>query len=360
MTQNFHVLSKITAEPPVIPPIEHASAHVLNAPRFERKYARAYLGNPDNRDAVALRRQFARGARQALEEQYWDVVERTIHNRPLEAKLGGDPSVANKIRAFLAVRYYRNGEWDQRIELIAGIPLYARLFFLVRTGHVEEALAEAVQHQAAVEHREASFVAHFKTWIESPERKLPKANRDHLQSTYNGHMLMYGNAQSRVDPFKIALYKLMGRLEPQRRTVEGVTATTEDWLWFQLAMVGAFPRPFSLMLTYFRSTRKKTVEFVLLPKSSWDTARDTLTVPVRKAPGEVSGLVFYSCVGSLKGCVKPLLYLRSALLTISTGCGRSLGTPRDRGRSCPPRHRSGVPRFASRAIQGRDERHDTP
>ncbi|KAJ7176528.1 hypothetical protein C8R46DRAFT_1213101 [Mycena filopes] len=27
ITQNFHVLSKITAEPPALPPIEHASAH---------------------------------------------------------------------------------------------------------------------------------------------------------------------------------------------------------------------------------------------------------------------------------------------------------------------------------------------
>ena len=39
------------------------------------------------------------------------------------------------------------------------------------------------------------------------------------------------------DPFKLALYKLMGRLEPQRRSVVQVTTTTEDWLWFQLAMV---------------------------------------------------------------------------------------------------------------------------
>jgi len=40
-----------------------------------------------------------------------------------------------------------------------------------------------------------------------------------------------------VDPFKLALYKLMGKLDPTKRTVPLVTATTEDWLWFQLAMV---------------------------------------------------------------------------------------------------------------------------
>jgi nuclear pore complex protein Nup93 len=45
-----------------------------------------------------------------------------------------------------------------------------------------------------------------------------------------------------VDPFKLALYKLMGKLDPSKRNVPLVTATTEDWLWFQLAMVFFFPR----------------------------------------------------------------------------------------------------------------------
>lgn len=42
---------------------------------------------------------------------------------------------------------------------------------------------------------------------------------------------------STTDPFKLALYKLMGKIDPSKRTVPDVTITTEDWLWFQLAMV---------------------------------------------------------------------------------------------------------------------------
>ncbi|KAF7315286.1 Nucleoporin-interacting protein [Mycena indigotica] len=137
MSQNFHVLAKITGEPPALPPTEHASAHILNAPTLERKYACVYLGNQETREAAALRRQITNGARQALEEQYWDVLERTIQSRPNEAQLGGDPSIANKVRAFLFVRYYKNGEWEERIELVAGQPLWARLFFLIRTGHYQ-------------------------------------------------------------------------------------------------------------------------------------------------------------------------------------------------------------------------------
>lgn len=34
----------------------------------------------------------------------------------------------------------------------------------------------------------------------------------------------------------------MGKLDPSKRNVPLVTATTEDWLWFQLAMVFFFRR----------------------------------------------------------------------------------------------------------------------
>ncbi|EJF58768.1 nucleoporin-interacting protein NIC96 [Dichomitus squalens] len=231
--QNFHILSKITGEPPSLPPVSHAGAHILNAPLMERKFARAHLGDPESRDAIELRRQIAKGAREALEEQYMDVLERTLQARATEARLGGDPSVANKIRAYVLVRHYRGGQWDDRIDIVAGQPLWAKLFYLVRTGNAEAALEEATKFQSAIEHRESNFLSHFRAWVESPDRRLPKPHRDQLHAAYNAHMLHSSSA----DPFKLALYKLMGKIDPARRSVPQVTVTTEDWLWFQLAMV---------------------------------------------------------------------------------------------------------------------------
>jgi nuclear pore complex protein Nup93 len=117
VVQLFHILAKITGEPPGIPSLAHAGAHILNTPPLERRHARAHLGDPTSREAVELRKQIAAGAREALEEQYLDVVERTVQARPLEACLGGDPSIANRVRAFLLVRYYRGGGWQDRIEV---------------------------------------------------------------------------------------------------------------------------------------------------------------------------------------------------------------------------------------------------
>lgn len=94
---------------------------------------------------------------------------------------------------------------------------------------------------------------YFKAWLDSPDRRfviivlpssllaltsnshsLPKLLRDRFLSEYNQRIRYLTDTS---DPYKHALYKLIGRVELSRRNVPGVTQTTEDWLWFQLSLV---------------------------------------------------------------------------------------------------------------------------
>ncbi|KAJ3858761.1 nucleoporin interacting component Nup93/Nic96 [Lentinula novae-zelandiae] len=189
----FTVLANITQEPPSLPPkLEHAFAHILNSPVFERKYVKAYLTSQT--PAISLRKQIASGAPQ----------------------LGGDPSTANLVRAFCAF----SGS-----ESVKGTPVWAQVFFLVRVGEVSEAFQVLMRLKDAVDAREPGFIDAFRIWAESTERSLPRSIRDQL-----------AGAQTK-DPFKLALYKLVARLDAGRRSIPNVTTTTEDWLWMQFAMV---------------------------------------------------------------------------------------------------------------------------
>ena len=46
-----------------------------------------------------------------------NYVEKTLAAKPTEAQLGGIPTVDNKIRAFLNVKYYKNGSWSGGVEV---------------------------------------------------------------------------------------------------------------------------------------------------------------------------------------------------------------------------------------------------
>lgn len=69
--------------------------------------------------------------------------------------------------------------------------------------------------------------------IDISRNRLSRSERNPLQAAYNSHILH----SPTTDPFKLALFKIIGKLDPARRAVPLVTATTEDWLWFQLAML---------------------------------------------------------------------------------------------------------------------------
>ncbi|GAA5897343.1 linker nucleoporin NIC96 [Sporobolomyces salmoneus] len=201
----------------------------------ERCYASAYLGSSDSIEAVELRRMITDGGKTYLEEQFMNYVEKTLASRPAEANLGGIPSVQNKIRAFLNVKYLKNGNWsNSSLEIANNTPVWARIYYLLRSGHSKEALDFALENERSIEGLEKSFVAYFKAWLDSPDRRLPKLLRDRFLSEYN-QRIRYTSSSS--DPYKQALYKLLGRVELNRRNVAGVTQTTEDWLWFQLSLI---------------------------------------------------------------------------------------------------------------------------
>jgi len=56
-------------------------------------------------------------------------------------------------------------------KLIAGQPLWAKLFYLVRTGHIEEALSEALRYELQISQKERHFITYFKAWVYSPTRQ---------------------------------------------------------------------------------------------------------------------------------------------------------------------------------------------
>ncbi|GAA5858920.1 hypothetical protein JCM8547_007156 [Rhodosporidiobolus lusitaniae] len=202
----------------------------------ERQYAQGYLSkDQEGEGAREVRRMVADGARGWLEEQFLAYVEKTLASRPAEAALGGVPSIQNKIRAFLNVKYLKNGRWSNpALEIANNTPIWARIYYLLRVGAPSEALAFATSQESTLSTLEKAFLPYLKAYLDSPSRRLPKLLRDRFLAEYNQRIRYLTDTS---DPYKHALYKLIGRVEIQRRNVPGVTSTTEDWLWFQLALV---------------------------------------------------------------------------------------------------------------------------
>ncbi|KAG0141236.1 hypothetical protein CROQUDRAFT_664119 [Cronartium quercuum f. sp. fusiforme G11] len=217
----------------------------------ERKYAKHYLGDPQSSEARNLKKQLAEGARVHLQQQFLAHINMQIALHPVEANLGGDPSISNKIRAYVELKFRKNGIWtDKRLELINHTPVWARIFYLLRIGQAADAVQFAKSQETQIRKTEPNFLSYFTSWSTSPDRRLSKTLRDRFLAEYNQRVREvigsdggFGgasnalNSATNVDPFKLAVYKIIGRVEIQRRNVPVAIASMEDWIWLQLVLV---------------------------------------------------------------------------------------------------------------------------
>ncbi|BEJ15888.1 hypothetical protein CspHIS471_0504930 [Cutaneotrichosporon sp. HIS471] len=230
LPKGYHILAYMTQESS-LREAEFGVGPSTAEPVLERQYAQAYLAPRGSNASIALHGRLVSGARAYLERDFEDFIDATIAKNPKEANLGGVPGIANKVRAFVDVTL-RSKEQQERFnpQTIDGIKLWAHLYYLLRSGHPSEALALVEDHMHSFSD-DWSFPSAFKAFLSSPERRIPKNLRDQLFADFNGRI----RTNPKADQFKFALYKLVGRLDVQRKTAK-VAVTTEDWMWFQLSL----------------------------------------------------------------------------------------------------------------------------
>ncbi|CAO3675267.1 unnamed protein product [Umbelopsis vinacea] len=174
-----------------------------------------------------------RSSKTFLEEQFLLFVDDTLSKHVLEAKIGGIPSVANRIRGYMNIALKRSGVWiTPKLEVLHDIPIWAYVFFLFRAGRADVAL-EFVGRNEALFKTEPQFVYFLQEYLADPNHISSKHTRNAILEVYR--RLCYTGQGS--DPYKIALFKVLGRCELYKKNLPEVTPSIEDYLWLQLSLV---------------------------------------------------------------------------------------------------------------------------
>lgn len=241
LTNSYQALINIVGEP---------AGQMRKAERGaikERHYRDAYLSEPRQGNAntaksnLELRQRVIDGSRTCLEQQFLKRLETTINKDPKIANLGGVPMPVNKVRAYLRILAYRKelGPDTDRLEKARAADseepdyIWGLLYYLFRSGLVTEA-AQYVRENPKPFAPSKNFVRGLEAYVKSPDRRLPLELRNLINTDHNA--LKHMESESSKDPFKIACYKLVGRCDLGRRTLDNVRIDEEDWLWLQFAL----------------------------------------------------------------------------------------------------------------------------
>lgn len=212
-------------------------------PIRQREFSNSYidLNNWSGREGKELRKKFIKGSKKFLEIQFERFMDSTIEGSPSKAQLGGRPSIVNRIKGFLRCQLLtREGQWENDLEIVkptdgtGAFPIWAAVFYLVRIGKTEDALELILENETGLGRLDQSFSTYFKAFNDSQDQKLPTNLRDRFFTDFNAR---FRSGTDGADPFKFALYKIIGRIDLSKKFPNALTRSTENWLWLQMSLV---------------------------------------------------------------------------------------------------------------------------
>ncbi|KAG5661184.1 hypothetical protein KAF25_002827 [Fusarium avenaceum] len=212
-----------------------AETTLNNATAKEREFADMYLSeNPNSSKAVEMRKRILSGANVFLEKQFLREVESLIAKHPHEAKLGGLPDIVSKVKAYIRLRSARKDLVPDNTELqqVQGEYVWAIVFYLLRSGHVSEAAKYVNDNTSQFRGIDRTFATYLNNYAASEDRRI--TNRKLLDRCTNEYIQRSRNApDNSIDPFRMACYKVIGRIELGNRNLDGLNTDINDWIWLQ-------------------------------------------------------------------------------------------------------------------------------
>jgi len=215
---------------------ENAEAETFagGATAKERAFKDMYLDiNSRSANAASMRKSILKGANKFLERKFYENVEDLITKYPKEANLGGRPDVISKMKAYVRLRNVRKDLVPDGAELqqVEGEYVWALVFYLLRSGHVDEA-AEYVKGRANTFRAiDRTFSSYLLEYAASPDRRLRRQLQERCNNEYSQRSRMAPT--NSIDPYRMACYKIVGRCEVNNRSLDGLKTDIDDWIWLQ-------------------------------------------------------------------------------------------------------------------------------
>lgn len=224
----YRALIEITSENPSVESLSDRNAVK------ERQFADGYLDEVQNSQKhVNIKKMILRGSTRYLEKQFYEEMEALVAKNPREANLGGIPNVVSKVKAYVRIRAVRKDLVPDNtgLQMLGDDYVWALIFYLLRSGHVDEAAEYVSENAVAFRAIDRSFAAYIADYSKSSERRLRRELQDRINAEYNQRLRIA--PEHSVDPFRMACYKVIGRCDLAKRNLDGLNQSMDDFTWLQ-------------------------------------------------------------------------------------------------------------------------------
>lgn len=215
---------------------EDATASAVSEPNAvkERQFATEYLSEePKSAQAVRVNKRILDGSRRFVESSFFRTLESVVAKNPREAKLGGVPTTINKVRAYVNIRTAKKDIAPEgtELQLMEGEYCWVILFYLLRSGHAKDALEYVKANAGEFRAMDRNFATYLANYAKNDDRRLGGVLVDRINAEYNQRSRIAPD--NSVDPYRLACYKVIGRCDLSKRSLDLMNQGIEDWIWLQ-------------------------------------------------------------------------------------------------------------------------------
>ena len=202
-----------------------------------RKFANEYLDeNLNSEKAIKTRQRIIDGSRRALEKQFFASLTSNVERNVKEANLGGAPTRINKVRAYIRIRFSRKDLASDGtfLQQLGDDYCWALIFFLLRSGFYDEAAQYVADNSNPFKTIDRMFATYMTAYVKSPDRRLSPQQQTKINNEYMSRMRLA--PENSLDPYRMACYKILGRCELGKRSLDLINQGVEDWMWLQFCL----------------------------------------------------------------------------------------------------------------------------
>ena len=197
----------------------------------ERQFADDYLDEtPNSSKSMRIRKRIIDGSRTSMEQAFFEHLENLVARNPKEAQLGGVPTAINKLKAYIKIRYARKDLVPDGYDLFQsnGDYVWPLIFFCLRCGMVKDAADYVTENAVHFRTFDKNIITYLTNYASSPDRRLDRK----LQPLCNNIYTSLSKADA-IDPYRVACYKIIGRCDLSKRSLDNISQGVEDWIWLQ-------------------------------------------------------------------------------------------------------------------------------
>ncbi|GMM33257.1 linker nucleoporin [Saccharomycopsis crataegensis] len=155
----------------------------------------------------------------------------------------GLPIHLNKIKYYVKSqkkRLFEKEEIKRSLLMVNDVPIWALIFYLIRAGCYTEALEVAEESASIFKKIDSNFVTYLKSFIVSTKDENSLGNHSLSTSLQNSIQQEFNtNIKNNdlVDPYRYAVYKIIGKCDLSKKSIPKIFASTEDWLWTNFMLI---------------------------------------------------------------------------------------------------------------------------